>query len=414
MAVLCLLMAACKEKEVIFTYSPDVPRAGQSITFTNSTAEGEKWEWNFGDGTTSAAKSPSKVYKRPGTYSVVLTVDGKKSRRVAKTLTVVDSIPQISLVNDSVVHFMTPVKLQMSAYDPYRYNKLYYWILNDDVELVEGELEDEYITVVFKQHDVNMLVNCLFTLGDDVYECERSFYVEDTTAVALYMKTPDRIYCQRTFEYGEETPVVCASAWDKSQIPDYAVYYALTTNNGLRYHGQLYHTEGHSIYRGTDVWTDVTHIGYGLSAGQDITGLAWYNNICMIAYGYGIYRFRESDIDSGHTPEAGAILTDVAVLDFAVDSVARKIYYLTTAGLNVCNINGDQARLLTAKASGDAVCVDNVMNRVYWSAEDGVWCLPLVQSSNNATTDSPEQLNTVLAATLATDPTPRYCLVPHY
>ena len=80
----------------------------------------------------------------------------------------------------------------------------------------------------------------------------------------------------------------------------------------------------------------------------------------------------------------------------------------------MCNINGDQARLLTAKASGDAVCVDNVMNRVYWSAEDGVWCLPLVQSSNNATTDSPEQLNTVLAATLATDPTPRYCLVPHY
>ncbi|MBO4622016.1 MAG: PKD domain-containing protein [Paludibacteraceae bacterium] len=412
--MLCLLMAACKEKEVIFTYSPETPRAGQTITFTNSTAEGEKWEWNFGDGTTSAAKSPSKVYKRPGTYSVVLTVDGKKSHRLAKTLTVVDSIPQITLVNDSIVHFLTPVKLQMSAYDPYRYEKLYLWLLSEDVELVEGELTDEYITVVFKYHDVAIPVNCLFTLGDDVYECEAAFYVQDTTAVALYMHTTDRIYCQRTFVYGEEVPVVCANVWDQSQIPDYAVYYALNANNGLRYRGQLYHTEEHSIYRGANIWTDVTHIGYGLSAGQDITGLAWYNDICMIAYGNGIYRFRESDIDKGVTPEAGAILTDVAVLDFAVDSVARKIYYLTTTGLNVCNINGDNARLLTAKTDGNALCVDNTMNRIYWTAEDGVWFLPLVQSSNNATTDSPEQLNNIHAASLASDPTPRYCLVPHY
>jgi hypothetical protein len=43
-----------------------------------------------------------------------------------------------------------------------------------------------------------------------------------------------------------------------------------------------------------------------------------------------------------------------------------------------------------------------------------VWFMPLVQSSNNATTDSPEQLNNIHAASLASDPTPRYCLVPHY
>ena len=87
---------------------------------------------------------------------------------------------------------------------------------------------------------------------------------------------------------------------------------------------------------------------------------------------------------------------------------------MTTAGLNVCNINGDNARLLTAKTDGNALCVDNTMNRIYWTAEDGVWFLPLVQSSNNATTDSSEQLNNIHAASLASDPTPRYCLVPHY
>ena len=74
---LAALMVACKEKEVIFTYSPEEPRAGETIKFTNSTAEGETWEWTFGDGTTATTKSPSKVYKRPGTYTVVLTVDKK-------------------------------------------------------------------------------------------------------------------------------------------------------------------------------------------------------------------------------------------------------------------------------------------------------------------------------------------------
>ena len=414
MAVLCLLMAACKEKEVIFTYSPEEPRAGQTITFTNSTAEGEKWEWNFGDGTTSSAKSPSKVYKRAGTYSVVLTVDGKKSRRLTKTLTVVDTIPQITLVDDSIVHFLTPVKLRMSAYDPYRYDRLYYWLLSDDVDLVEGELEDEYVTVVFKYHDVAIPVGCLFTLGDDVYECEEAFYVKDTTAVALYMQTAEHIYCQRTFEYGEETPVVCANVWDASQIPDYTVYYRLTANNGTSYHGQLYHTEGHSIYRGQNIWTDVTHIGYGLTPGQDIKGLAWYNDICMIAYGNGIYRFRESDIDKGTTPEAGAILTDVSVNAFAVDSVARKVYYLTAGGIYVCNMDGSNARLLADDTDTKALCVDNMMGRIYWSVGNGVWYLPLVQTPNNATSDPPLRLNTFGAKKLTTDPTPRYCLVPHY
>ena len=108
---LCLLLVACKEKEVIFTYSPEMPRAGETIKFTNGTAEGEKWEWTFGDGTTATSKNPSKTYKRPGTYTVVLTVDKKNSRRYSKTITVVDTIPTITLAEDSLVYFMTPVKL---------------------------------------------------------------------------------------------------------------------------------------------------------------------------------------------------------------------------------------------------------------------------------------------------------------
>lgn len=403
---LATLMVACKEKEVIFTYSPEEPRAGETIKFTNSTAEGETWEWTFGDGTTATTKSPSKVYKRPGTYTVVLTVDKKHSRRYSTTLTVVDTIPTITLAEDSLVYFLTPVKLQMSAYNPYNYTKTYQWVLNDDVELLEGDLDDEYITVLFGQYNREVEVGCVLTIGEAEYDCTESFYVRDTLAPTLYMKTNGEFRAQRMFAYGEDEPVGCTALEMDSRVAK------LLRSTTCTYHGDLlYWAEGSSICREpAGVWTDVTHIGYGLAVGGTITGLAWYNDICMLAYDKGIYRFRESDIDSGSQPEAGAILTDVTVKAFVVDSIAKKIYYLTSEGLNVCNISGTNPRLLVSGITGKALCVDNVMGRIYWAQADGVWYMPLVQAANNATTEVAVYLNGVAAQTMAFDPTLRYGL----
>ena len=201
--ILCLLTVGCKEKEVSFTFSPENPRAGQTVNFTNNSAEGEKWDWNFGDGTSSSLKNPSKVYKRSGTYTVVLTVDGKQSRRYSKTLTVIDTIPQITLVEDTIVYFMQPVKLQMSAYNPYNYTKTYQWLLSDEVELVDGKLTDEIITVLFKKHSQDIAVNCVLTIGDDEFLEAESFYVNDTTAPALLMSSKGGfIAMQRMFASG--------------------------------------------------------------------------------------------------------------------------------------------------------------------------------------------------------------------
>jgi hypothetical protein len=43
------------------------------IRFLNQSTEGNSWLWEFGDGTTSTDKSPSKIYKNPGVYVVKLT-----------------------------------------------------------------------------------------------------------------------------------------------------------------------------------------------------------------------------------------------------------------------------------------------------------------------------------------------------
>ena len=470
--VLCLLTVSCKDKEVEFTFSPETPRAGQSVSFTNQTSEGEKWEWNFGDGTSSTSKNPSKVYKRSGTYTVILTVDGKNSRRCAHTLTVVDTVPQITLVNDSLVYFMTPTKLQMSAYNPYNHTKTYEWVLSDDVELVDGSLTDEIITVIFKKHSQDIEVNCILTIGDDEFLEEESFYVNDTTAPALLMSSKGGfIAMQRMFASGnEEAGYYSLWAHEKKTTKIYSMavegdnlflFFADSTEqgdikvvslqdgslsrviynaaagpgqgfyNGLCRDGMLYwtscqdgmiyhvptHVRERAFTAGTgsaQYWGDISHVGYTLAPGSATTGLALYNDYFFLGYGKGIYRFTAADRNSSTAPASGAILPDVAVKHFVIDPLTRKIYYLTEEGLHVCNMNGDNARLITLEADGNALCVDNSTNSVYWSQRFGVYQLPLIQSANNAFTDTPKQFNKMTGVeAIIVDPTPRWCMIDH-
>ena len=466
---LCLLLVACKEKEVSFTYSPEEPRAGASIRFTNNTSEGETWEWNFGDGTTASSKNPSKVYKRPGTYTVVLVVDKKQSRRASATITVVDTIPQITLADDSLVYFMRPARLRMNAYNPYNYTKTFQWQLNDNVELLDGKLTDEYITVLFnKQHSSEQSVSCKVTIGDASYTCEKSFYVRDTLAPQIVMsKKGNFLLLQRSFAYGTEEPRMAAfdlisedetsyvysmavdgntlfmfMAKEFQDAPIYAldlttgdmekvVYNAVTGEgqgfyNGVFHNGMLYWTDytGGMIYHvpsnvrnraftaGTSsaqYWGDICHVGYPLTSGSTVTGLAAYNDYFLMGYGQGIYRFTATDRGATTPPAAGEILTDVEVECFALDPIAKKIYFVTDDGLFVCNFNGDNIRMLNTEANGNAVCVDNTTEYVYWTQDNGVFRMPLIQSANNATTDIETQFNTYGDVEAITpDPTPRY------
>ncbi|MEZ5244666.1 MAG: PKD domain-containing protein [Acidimicrobiales bacterium] len=51
-------------------------RAGDSVTFTDTSTGGPaSWAWNFGDGSTSAARNPTHTYAATGTYPVTLTIE---------------------------------------------------------------------------------------------------------------------------------------------------------------------------------------------------------------------------------------------------------------------------------------------------------------------------------------------------
>ena len=65
--VILLSLVACNRESYDFSYSPANPRAGETVTFTNLSTDGDEWAWEFGDIATSSLKSPTHIYKRPGT-----------------------------------------------------------------------------------------------------------------------------------------------------------------------------------------------------------------------------------------------------------------------------------------------------------------------------------------------------------
>jgi len=61
-----------------FTAKPTSTIVGQSVQFTDkSTNKPSKWQWDFGDKTTSADSNPKHIYNTVGTYNVTLTVENK-------------------------------------------------------------------------------------------------------------------------------------------------------------------------------------------------------------------------------------------------------------------------------------------------------------------------------------------------
>lgn len=60
-----------------FTISNTELNIDEAIQFTNQSENAESFTWDFGDGTTSTEKDPTKTYSNPGTYTVTLKAVGQ-------------------------------------------------------------------------------------------------------------------------------------------------------------------------------------------------------------------------------------------------------------------------------------------------------------------------------------------------
>ncbi len=93
--------------EAGFTWSPNEPEAGQTVTFTDVSTDAEAGtlahEWSFGDGATSTAGNPDHVYDAPGTYAVTLNVtdDADQTDTITQQITVVEATDEDETTDDT-------------------------------------------------------------------------------------------------------------------------------------------------------------------------------------------------------------------------------------------------------------------------------------------------------------------------
>jgi PKD repeat protein len=73
-----------------FRFSPSTPGPGQAVQFSDTTAGNPtSWSWNFGDGTTSAAKNPSHAFNQAGDYPIrLIATTSTGPKQALQTLTV--------------------------------------------------------------------------------------------------------------------------------------------------------------------------------------------------------------------------------------------------------------------------------------------------------------------------------------
>ena len=79
------------------SFSADIanPEVGQTVFFSNNSENGEKFDWDFGDGFVSTDINPSHVFTATGGYDVTLTVTSKNGSTDKSSLTINVLVPTL-------------------------------------------------------------------------------------------------------------------------------------------------------------------------------------------------------------------------------------------------------------------------------------------------------------------------------
>lgn len=212
-AVALCMMTSCDKTMVDFSYTPTEPRAGEPIRFTNSSTDGEEWSWTFGDGSVSESKSPTHTYKRPGTYTVLLQVDKKKSLTKTRDITVYDTVPTFSC-SDTMPIIFKDVTFKALVYNPYNYPVTYQWeVLSNTLYTPVSETNTAAtFRLYFEQAATNAGLRLTLTLNGEKTVIDKVLAIaDDTTATVVLLRTDQQDYRQRIFGQNRfELP--CANA----------------------------------------------------------------------------------------------------------------------------------------------------------------------------------------------------------
>ncbi len=408
----CFLWA-CQDEETVFSYSPTTPRAGEKVYFSNLTDEGEEWAWEFGDGGTSTIKSPTKVYREPGTYTVTLTVDGKNYRRCTKTVTVLDTVPTLRCSADTIPYF-TEVTFSVECYNPNDEKISCKWSLPTIAQITSTDTTSTTISVYFTRLSAQVPVRVDVTMGEKEFELWGNFEMKDRPAAGIMGCDSSGLYRQRIYSDGPDQTDYLLNGY-KFHVKqmfvhkDFVYYldgptlesYELVDNHTLStlvwtndasciwlMYPYMYYAEGGTIKEYNILAQQSTLFASSATLSDfptTINSMVTYTSIFYVAQAKGVYRFTEQK------ESLGVILADYAITHLAVDEMARKLYFIADGALYVSHIDGTLPVQIAAAAK--ALCVDNVSGRLYFATPAGVAYLPLVQSQNNTTTAEPVLIN---------------------
>ncbi len=430
------LLSCQSDKTVDFSYLPKSPRAGEKISFSNLTDEGEEWNWDFGDGGTSTSQSPTKIYKEAGTYTVTLKVDDKKYRTRIHEITVLDTVPTLTCSVDTIPYFET-VTLSVDFYNPKGEEVKYAWTLPENAVVDTNYLTSKSVPAYFTTKNTEITVSLALTIGEKTQTLQGTYFVCDNPAPALlYATKTGELMRQRFYTNGNETPVTLQLGQSFANITSLIVEgnnlfilgegihetnllnnKTITLNTDARPLGG-YLSKPYLYWHTSDMihylQTTTTTLDRTLATTAQLTGfphtqiqaVATYSTLYLVAGEKGIYRFTDSDINSGKAPATEAILQDKNISHLVVDEIARKLYFVANHALYVSNIDGSNTNQLAEGVS--AITIHNASNRLYFATAAGISYLPLVQTPNNTTTAQPTLINnTANVITIAVDPTER-------
>jgi len=213
---LSVLLASCSDHIVPeFSYSPEMPKCGQTVTFSNLTTgdadwEAESWNWDFGDNGTSTLKSPTHIFRKAGIYNVSLKVDSSKNAIKTKQITIYDSIPTI-ITSVDTVKFFQDVTFSALIYNPTGATITYSWSFSDNAKSPAGTTIDttaSNVTVFFNKFNINEEVKLKVTVGDSVYNVSKKFIIQNYKAKSVLMAQKNgKILRKRIFINGMEDAV---------------------------------------------------------------------------------------------------------------------------------------------------------------------------------------------------------------
>jgi PKD repeat protein len=97
LSVTLVLFSCTKTPHSMFTVDDDKPEVGQEVFFSNDSRNGDRFEWDFGDGYVSSDANPSHIFTATGTFKVTLTAYSGGTSDVS-SLTITVLVPTLLVV----------------------------------------------------------------------------------------------------------------------------------------------------------------------------------------------------------------------------------------------------------------------------------------------------------------------------